>query len=435
MTNESLKAQLYQTIDGEAGRIIDIGRRIWAHPETGFKEIETGKTVASEFERLGLPWRRVAYSGLRADLSGTPEGAHIAFFGELDSVISREHPASDPVTGAVHACGHNAQVAGMLGVAMAFALSGVLNELGGTISFFGVPAEEVIELEYRKSLLKAGKISFLTGKAQLIAEGELDSVDIAVMFHLESQKGKIKTSHGGSHNGAVAKFVRYTGREAHAGGAPHLGINALNAALIGLAAINAQRETFRDEDHVRVHPIITAGGNQVSTIPADVRIELYVRAKTVEAITDAGLKVDRAFRAGAAALGAECVIESLPAFAPRRSFQPLEEVFEHNAISHFGSDAVDEMEHRNGSTDMGDVSQLMPCLHPYIRAASGAAHGAQWRIEDEQLAYVEPAKVMSGVLVDLLWDHGVLARKISEAYHPLVHSANEYIYMWKNILS
>ena len=84
---------------------------------------------------------------------------------------------------------------------------------------------------------------------------------------------------------------------------------------------------------------------------------------------------------------------------------------------------------------MGDVSQLMPCLHPYIRAASGAAHGAQWRIEDEQLAYVEPAKVMSGVLVDLLWDHGVLARKISEAYHPLVHSANEYIDMWKNILS
>ena len=348
MTNESLKAQLYQTIDGEAGRIIDIGRRIWAHPETGFKEIETGKTVASEFERLGLPWRRVAYSGLRADLSGRSEGAHIAFFGELDSVISREHPASDPVTGAVHACGHNAQVAGMLGVAMAFALSGVLNELGGTISFFGVPAEEVIELEYRKSLLKAGRISFLTGKAQLIAEGELDSVDIAVMFHLESQKGKIKTSHGGSHNGAVAKFVRYTGREAHAGGAPHLGINALNAALIGLAAINAQRETFRDEDHVRVHPIITAGGNQVSTIPADVRIELYVRAKTVEAITDAGLKVDRAFRAGAAALGAECVIESLPAFAPRRSFQPLEEVFEHNAISHFGSDAVDEM---NTATD------------------------------------------------------------------------------------
>lgn len=435
MTNESLKAQLREIIDGEAGRIIDIGRRIWAHPETGFKEVETGKIVASEFERLGLPWRRVAHSGLRADLSGAPGGAHIAFFGELDSVISREHPASDPVTGAVHACGHNAQVAGMLGVAMAFARSGALNDLGGVISFFGAPAEEVIELEYRKSLLKAGKISFLTGKAQLIAEGELESVDIAMMYHLENQKGKIKTSHGGSHNGAVAKFVRYAGREAHAGGAPHLGINALNAALIGLTGINAQRETFRDEDHVRVHPIITAGGDQVSTVPADVRIELYVRAKTVEAIADAGFKVDRALRAGAVAVGAECAIESLPAFAPRRSFEPLEEVFERNAISYFGSDAVDEMEHRNGSTDMGDVSLLMPCLHPYYRAAAGAAHGAQWQVVDERLAYVEPAKVLSGVLVDLLWDRGILARKISEAYHPLIHSANEYIDMWEKILS
>jgi metal-dependent amidase/aminoacylase/carboxypeptidase family protein len=97
--------------------------------------------------------------------------------------------------------------------------------------------------------------------------------------------------------------VRYIGRASHAGGAPHLGVNALYAAQIGMTAINAIRETFRDDDSIRVHPIITHGGSQVNVIPADVRIETYVRGKTVEAILDANVRVDRALKAGALALG------------------------------------------------------------------------------------------------------------------------------------
>src|SRR5207245_11359021 len=100
----------------------------------------------------------------------------------------------------------------------------------------------------------------------------------------------------------IATTVRYAGRAAHAGGAPWLGVNALYAAQIALAAINAIRETFRDEDTIRVHPIITHGGSQVNVIPGEVRLETYVRGRTVEAILDANVKVDGALRAGAPAL-------------------------------------------------------------------------------------------------------------------------------------
>src|SRR5262249_57082309 len=119
-----------------------------------------------------------------------------------------------------------------------------------------------------------------------------------------------------SNNGCVVKTVRYIGRASHAGGAPHLGVNALYAANIGLAAINAIRETFRDEDSIRVHPIITHGGNQVNVIPGEVRLETYVRGKTVGAILAANTSVDRALRAGALALGAEGEVERRPASLP-----------------------------------------------------------------------------------------------------------------------
>ena len=101
----------------------------------------------------------------------------------------------------------------------------------------------------------------------------------------------------------VAKRIQFLGVASHAGGSPHLGTNALNAANIALMGIHAQRETFRDHDTIRVHPIITQGGIAVSSVPADVRMETFVRGRTIDAYTSAAKKVDRALRAGAMAVG------------------------------------------------------------------------------------------------------------------------------------
>ena len=115
-----------------------------------------------------------------------------------------------------------------------------------------------------------------------------------------------------TYNGCVVKFVRFIGKSAHAGGAPHNGINALKAAMLALQAIDAQRETFRDEDHIRVHPIITRGGDAVSAIPADVRLETFVRGSTLKAIQDAH-EGRPCLRAGAIAMGATSRSQRFPA--------------------------------------------------------------------------------------------------------------------------
>jgi metal-dependent amidase/aminoacylase/carboxypeptidase family protein len=197
-----------------------------------------------------------------------------------------------------------------------------------------------------------------------------------------------------------------------------MGVNALYAAQIGLAAINAIRETFRDDDSIRVHPIITHGGSQVNVIPADVRLETYVRGKTVEAILDANVKVDRALKAGALALGAQVEIETLPGYLPLFNHAEMTKYFKANAAAILGADQVTEMGHRSGSTDMGDISHVMPTLHPYMGGASGSGHGADFTIADPKLAYIEPAKQLALMAVDMLWDDAKAAREIIAGFKP-----------------
>jgi metal-dependent amidase/aminoacylase/carboxypeptidase family protein len=243
-------------------------------------------------------------------------------------------------------------------------------------------------------------------------------VDMAMMIHTTSQPEMKKAGVSASNNGCIVKTVRYIGRASHAGGAPHLGVNALYAANIGLMAINALRETFRDEDSIRVHPIITHGGSQVNVIPGEVRIETYVRGKTVEAILDANRRVDRALRAGALALGAQVEIETLPGYLPLFNHMGMKEYFKANAGALLGADQVTEAGHRSGSTDMGDISHVMPTLHPYMGGASGSGHGADYAIADAKLAYVEPAKQLALMAVDMLWGDAEAARDILKSWKP-----------------
>src|SRR5439155_23491500 len=125
-------------------------------------------------------------------------------------------------------------------------------------------------------------------------------------------------------------------RTRHAAGAPQLGINALSAAMIALNAIHAQRESFYDRDTVRIHPIITKGGDAVSVVPAEVTMETFVRGGSLEAIIDANLKVDRCLRAGAMAMGAEVEINTIPGYLPQRNNRHMGEIFGGNVEALFG---------------------------------------------------------------------------------------------------
>ncbi len=418
-TKESLKQAICAAIDRNSERIIALGERIRRHPELGFKEVKTARLAEETFKEIGLtPRGGLALTGVRAEAGGAKEGPTFALLGELDGLVVAGHPIADPETGAAHACGHNAQMAGLLGAAMGLLEARAFEHLAGRVVFFAVPAEEYGDVEWRVEQARAGRLEFLGGKPELLRLGHFDDVDLAMMIHTTSQPDLRKAGVAASNNGCIVKTVRYLGRASHAGGAPHLGINALYAANIGLSAINALRETFRDEDSIRVHPIITHGGSQVNVIPGEVRIETYVRGKTIEAILDANRRVDRALKAGALALGAQVEIETLPGYLPLFNHMGMAQQFKVNAAALLGSDQVTESGHRSGSTDMGDLSHVMPTLHPYMGGAVGGGHGADYAIADPKLAYVEPAKQLALMAVDLLWGDADGARDILRSWKP-----------------
>ena len=427
MNKEELKQQVCAVIDAYADKIKDVADSIADEPELGFKEVKTAAKVAAFMRELGLePQMGLAINGVKARAKGAKEGPTAAVLGELDAITCPDSCKADPLTGAAHACGHNLQIASMLGAACGIMKSDALKHLAGDVVFFGVPAEEYIELAFRKKLVKEGKLHFLSGKGQLIYEGAFDDIDMAMQMHADKNMPEPTVSVGESSNGFVGKTVRYIGQVAHAADAPHEGINALNASMLGLMGINALRETFREQDVVRVHPIITKGGDIVNSVPADVRMELYVRAKTMDAIDKTHSRVDAALKAGGDAVGAQTIIETMPGQMPLSCSKRMNELFVENAQIAFPDVAVKDAGHFSASTDMGDVSHLIPVIHPFIGGTDGLLHTENFKVIDFKAAVLLPAKAFAMTLIDLLYDDAAEAKEILANFKPIL-TKEEYI--------
>jgi len=291
---------------------------------------------------------------------------------------------------------------------------------------FAVPAEEFINLEFREDLKKEGHIKYYGGKQELIHLGEFDDIDIVIMQHAQSEYPGRKALLTDGSNGFIGKSVRFIGKEAHAGSAPYNGINALNAFNIALSAIHAQRETFRDEDSVRVHPIVTKGGDSVNNVPSEVKVELYVRARTVKAIKEINHKVDTALMAGAMAIGAQVEITNTPGYLPIENNNKLKSIWAKNAANLIGKENVLHVGPRGSSTDMGDLTQIKPGIHPYVGSFSGHSHSRDFKVVDPEMAYIISSKIYVLTIIDLLYGEAETAKEIIRDFTPNL-SKNEYL--------
>lgn len=432
MTKEQLKAAVCAAIDAHREELIALGEDIFYHPELGYKEVRTAGLVTDALTRLGLtPRTGLGVTGVKARAAGRNPGPTVAILGELDAVVSPQHPHADPHTGAAHACGHNAQITNLIAAATGLLASGAMEHLDGQVVFLATPAEEYVELEYRQKLREEGTIRFFGGKQELIRLGEFEDIDLAMMVHGELGQSGREAWVGGDTNGFVGKVIQYRGREAHAGGAPHLGVNALNAAMLGMMAIHAQRETFKDEDAVRVHPVLTKGGDMVNIVPADVRMETYVRGRTMEAILDASHKVNRALEGAAYAIGAAVEIVEIPGYLPLQSSPGLTRLYAQNARELLGEDRVHQSPFFCGSGDVGDLSALMPVILPSQGGYAGAAHSKDVAIVDRESVYLVPAKLMAMSVIDLLWDGAAAAREIVSDFTPQLNRES-YLKFWED---
>jgi len=304
--------------------------------------------------------------------------------------------------------------------------------LAGRVACVAVPAEEFVEIEYRVDLKRQGKLEFLGGKAEMVRLGHLDDVDLAMLVHAATASPEPRLLYGTTTNGFVAKMIRFKGRASHAGMAPDRGVNALNAMALAIMNINAQRETFRDEDTVRVHSIVTRGGDLVNTIPDDVRMEMFVRGRTLEAIQDANAKVNRALQAAAAAVGGEVEIRTVPGYLPRLPEAALTGILAENFATLIGRERLEIEGHGAGSSDTGDLSHLMPMAEVKSGGFQGDFHTASHMVADEEQAYIVPAKAMAMTAVDLLADGAAQAKAILADFRPKM-TKDEYLAYLRNI--
>lgn len=427
MTKEQLKDLIIKTIDENREHIIQVGRGIYHTPEYGYKEYKTTEAVAKFLrEDLGLNVEEnIAVTGCLAVANEGKQGPHVSILGELDGISCKEHKDSNDI-GASHTCGHNIQIAGMLGAALGLVKSGVLDSLDGKVSFMATPAEEFIELEYRQSLKDKGEITYFGGKQELVKRGYFDNVDLSMMFH-SLDMGENKALVGPESNGFIGKKVQFIGKEAHAGSAPYDGINALNAAMLAINNVNALRETFKESERVRFHPILTKAGDIVNVVPADVQMESYVRARTIEGMIDASERINRALIAGGTAVGAEVVLTEIPGYLPILRYQSMDNLFANNLVElGIESEKIVDGGDFTGSFDFGDISHLMPTLHPMVGGVKGALHTRDFEIVDEDLAYIVPAKSMAMTVVDLLFDGAKEANEILADFEPVM-TKEEYL--------
>lgn len=429
MTKENFKQNCVNIIDSNKEAIIAIGEEIFAHPELGFKEEHTAALVRQTLADLGIPHQdHLALTGVKGNLKGRHSDVRVMVMGELDAVICPLHPQADLQTGAAHSCGHNSQIAAMLGAAIG--LAPLAGQLDGDVAFVAVPAEEYVELEYRERLKEDGRIRFFGGKQEYIRLGVLDDIDMGMMIHSHAGVADRHFLIDCDSSGFIGKLVRFTGREAHAGARPFDGVNALNAAALSLMAINSQRETFREKDRIRIHPIMTKGGDLVNIVPADVRMETYVRGTNLEAILDASEKVNRSLKGSAYAIGAKVDIRELPGYLPLIQNSAMSGLFAENAETLLGKGSNIYGQELMGATDAGDISSLMPFIHLSTGGYTGNAHSKEFTICDKEMAYVMPAKAMAMTVIDLLWDDAATAKRI-KAEHTPKFTRETYLRFWE----
>ncbi|MFI0924049.1 M20 family metallopeptidase [Streptomyces sp. NPDC021012] len=311
--------------------VIGLNHALHADPELAYEEHRAARRITDLVERAGFDVTREAY-GLPTAFRAT------AGSGDLVVGICAEY---DALPGIGHACGHN--VNGSAAVAAALALAPLADDLGITVALLGTPAEE-----------SGG------GKVDMLRAGAFDDVAAAMMAHAAPQDAV-----GLSTLAISSLSVAYSGVPAHAAAMPHRGVNAADAMMIAQVAIAAHRQQMAPG--AVVSGVVTSAGDAANVIPDRATATYDVRARTSEELAELQARVRACFEAGALATGAELLLETVgndyadlrPDLAMGRSYQAAAEALGRTVLPN-------DPDVRGGSTDMGNVSHLVPTIHPSI---------------------------------------------------------------------
>lgn len=369
----ALKARASARVEAERSDLVALSARIHAHPELCFQEQHAADWLCEYLERRGLTVERGAYGLATAFAARAGTGApRVAVLCEYDAL-----------PGIGHACGHN--VIAAAGAGAGVALASVIAETGGSVIVLGTPAEE------------GGGGKVLMGR-----EGAFADLDAAMMIHPASLE-----LIGMNVLAISAVEVEYRGRAAHAAAAPHAGINALDGLVTAYQAIAQLRQHIRPSE--RVHGIITDGGQKPNIVPERAAGLFYVRAANERRLARLKERVHACFQAGALASGAELHVRPEGEdYSDMWTNAALAAAYEANLAALGRHVEHAPPEHISGSTDMGNVSKLVPSIHPMVAIAPPhvALHTpefATWAAsESGQQGVIDGAKALALTGIDVL---------------------------------
>ena len=396
-----MKQKLLSIIDENKDNIFQFADTLFMHPELGFKEFETKRTIVDELAKHGIQVEKEYFeTGFEVSLH-RGDGPVIGLISELDAIKTMGHPFANKETQAAHSCGHSLQVAIMCGVVEAINKAHVLDELPGTIKLFFTPAEEFCDLEYRKELIKQGKIQAYSGKENMLLSHAFDDCDVLLSVHVMGESEYDYSVHS-KLAGFCYKKIHFIGKAAHAAVIPSQGVNALNCFTLFQSAMGMLRETFVDEDKVRIHGIVTQGGETVNSIPAKVTYECYIRSVNGETIQNLSKQIDITALSCAKALNGDVEIEDLPGYFPLIQSKEVNTIV-HDEIKEICPNAkIKYNEISMAAGDIGDISLFKPVIQLGFGGTKGRVHGTTFEIYDYEKAYIEPIKIISATIYELL---------------------------------
>jgi amidohydrolase len=369
---DELKTRACNLIDKNAEVLISVSHEIHDHPEQNYEEVFASELLTRTANGLGVPVELGAFDCATGFSGDVGTGPTVCIMSEYDAL---------PEIG--HGCGHNIIAAAGLGSAIA--LASIAKDSGGRVRYMGTPAEE------------GGG-----GKILMARNGALTGVDLAMMVHpADADLATID---------AIALqqlLVEYSGQESHAAAAPHLGRNALDAAVLGYMAVATLRQHILPTE--RVHGIFLKSGDKPNIVPREASSEWYVRSDNVTSLAALKPRVLAALESGAHACGCSVSHEWIgAAYADMVTNNTMGTMYAHNALR-LGRTVTDPRQggHRVvGSTDMGNVSHLVPSIHPMIASAptGTSIHTKQFalfaRSPMADQAVLDGAKAMAMTAID-----------------------------------
>jgi len=381
----ALRDEVLTAIDAAAAELVDLARRIHAHPEVAFQEVQAAQWLSETLARHGFAVE-LGIAGLptafRAEAGGSGAGPAVAFLAEYDAL---------PEMG--HACGHNLICTAALGAGIGLAAARA--RVPGKVVVIGTPAEE------------GGG-----GKVLMLQRGAFAGIDAALMFHPAGYTLTTRPS--------LASWrlkVRFLGKAAHAAAEPEKGINALDAMVQMFVNIGLLRQQLRED--ARVHGIITYGGAAPNIIPDRAEAMFSVRAVDGAYAREALDKVINCGRAASTATGATLQVETQKGYEAMKPNQALADAFGRHLTTLGWPLDVPPERPKMGSTDMGDVSQQIPAIHPYLLIAKDVAgHTVEFReaalTEQGFKAMLTAAKAMALTGLDVLTNPAFLEQVRAE---------------------